>query len=257
MKILHSNILGTQGRPMIILHGFLGMSDNWKSLGNDYAAEGYQVHLVDQRNHGRSFHDPEFSYTAMAEDLKRYMDHHSISEAVIIGHSMGGKTAMFFATTYPERVSKLIVADIAPRYYPPHHQDILNALQKMDLSKVQERSDADAQLAAHLKSRAIRQFLLKNLYRKDEASYGFRFNLEVLVHAQEQVGEQLSPSHTFTKPTLFLRGSLSDYITDTDEPLLRKHFPEAQIQTIEKAGHWLHAEQPKAFFEVSTAFLQR
>ncbi len=134
MKILHANIQGT-GTPLLILHGFLGMGDNWKTLGNDFSENGFEVHLIDQRNHGRSFHSDEMSYEAMAEDIKNYCDHHGIKSAVLLGHSMGGKTAMLFATKYPDYVSKLIVADIAPKFYPQHHQDILKGLSSLDFSK--------------------------------------------------------------------------------------------------------------------------
>ena len=135
MEVLHSNILGA-GTPLLILHGFLGMSDNWKTLGTKYAAAGFQVHLLDQRNHGRSFWSEEFDYHTMAGDLKPYMDHHVIEKALLLGHSMGGKTAMQFACTHPDRVSKLLVADIAPKWYPPHHQQILNALVALPLDSL-------------------------------------------------------------------------------------------------------------------------
>ena len=147
--ILHSQIIG-EGTPFIILHGFLGMSDNWKTLGRKFAERGYEMHLVDQRNHGRSFHDDAFSYEIMAEDLKTYCEHHEISEMVLLGHSMGGKTAMRFAASYPEMVTQLLVADIGPKKYPQHHQDILKALALLDFSKITSRNEADQVLEGYI-----------------------------------------------------------------------------------------------------------
>ena len=163
MEILYSKIIG-EGKPLLILHGFLGMSDNWKTLGNQYAKNGFEVHLIDQRNHGKSFHSTDFDYEFLANDLKIYIEHHAISEASLIGHSMGGKTVMQFAILYPELVNKLIVADIAPKYYPPHHNEIINALVSLNFDLISSRSEADKELSKHLTNYGIRQFLLKNLY---------------------------------------------------------------------------------------------
>jgi len=133
--LLHSNIIG-EGKPFVILHGFLGMSDNWKTLGKQFIEQGYEVHLVDQRNHGRSFHDDVFNYEVLAEDLKVYCEYHNLEDIILLGHSMGGKTAMLFATLYPELVSKLLVADISPRFYPIHHDAILNGLSALNFDEV-------------------------------------------------------------------------------------------------------------------------
>ncbi len=253
--ILHANILGA-GTPLLILHGFLGMSDNWKTLGNQYADEGFQVHLIDQRNHGKSFWSSKLSYDLLAEDLLRYMDHHNLPQAVILGHSMGGKTAMRFACTYPQRVEKLIVADIAPKYYPPHHQQILDGLNAMDLPSYSSRGDADKALKAHIPDFGTRQFLLKNLYWKEKGLLAFRFNLEVLTNEYEAVGEAIGPGESFPGSTLFLRGDRSEYIAPADEDEIRKHFPFASVITISNAGHWLHAENPEEFFSRSMEFLR-
>jgi pimeloyl-ACP methyl ester carboxylesterase len=132
MEILHSRIVG-QGQPFVILHGYFGMGDNWKSLGNQFG-ERYEVHMVDQRNHGRSFHADYFDYEHLAEDLYNYIEHHALENIILLGHSMGGKTAMLFAVEYPELVDKLLIADISPRYYQPHHNEILKALNSVDFS---------------------------------------------------------------------------------------------------------------------------
>ena len=181
---------------MVILHGFLGMGDNWKSLANKFS-EKYQVHVVDQRNHGRSFHDDDFSYELLVEDLLYYLDYHQLERVHILGHSMGGKTAMLFAVEHPERVMKLMVADIAPKFYPPHHQVILDALGEVDFQKVSLRSEVDEILQKHIPEIGIRQFLLKNVYRKEKDQFAFRFNLEVLEEHYDEIGVALPPRTMF------------------------------------------------------------
>jgi len=254
MQLLHSQIFGS-GKPLLILHGFLGMSDNWKTLGNQYAENGFEVHLLDQRNHGKSFQSNEFNYDLLIEDLKYYMTHHNIEKAIILGHSMGGKTAMQFACTYPEKVEKLLIADIAPKYYPPHHQPIINALNKINVSELSSRTEADEQLSKYIKDFGTRQFLLKNLYWKEKGKLDFRFNLDVLTDKMEEVGENISTTASYAGPTLFLRGDKSEYIAIDDYPLIKRHFPNAIIEVVEKAGHWLHAENPKQFYELSYNFM--
>jgi len=254
MQLLHSQIFGS-GKPLLILHGFLGMSDNWKTLGNQYAENGFEVHLLDQRNHGKSFQSNEFNYDLLIEDLKYYMTHHNIEKAIILGHSMGGKTAMQFACTYPEKVEKLLIADIAPKYYPPHHQPIINALNKINVSELSSRTEADEQLSKYIKDFGTRQFLLKNLYWKEKGILDFRFNLDVLTDKMEEVGENISTTASYAGPTLFLRGDKSEYIAIDDYPLIKRHFPNAIIEVVEKAGHWLHAENPKQFYELSYNFM--
>ena len=251
---LHSKILG-EGKPLLVLHGFLGMSDNWKTLGNKYTENGFQVHLIDQRNHGRSFHSDDFNYDILAEDIKNYAQHYELEEAIVLGHSMGGKTAMQLACSCPNLVEKLIVADIAPKFYPPHHQDIINGLKSLDFDKITSRSEADKELAKHLSNVGIRQFLLKNLYWVEKGKLGYRFNLEVLAERMEYVGENIASTAIYEKPTLFLRGDRSEYISPTDYDDIKRHFPKAEIETVSNAGHWLHAENPTEFFEKSIAFL--
>ncbi|MFS4456473.1 alpha/beta fold hydrolase [Maribacter sp. 2304DJ31-5] len=252
--ILHSKILG-KGQPLCILHGFLGMSDNWKTLGSAYTKNHFEVHLIDQRNHGKSFHSPHFNYDILAEDLQRYLKFHQIDKTSLIGHSMGGKTAMQFACRYPELLDKLLVADIAPKFYPPHHQDIISALNVIDLTNITSRTAADNQLKEYLPNSGIRQFLLKNLYWTPEKKLTFRFNLEILSQKMEAIGETINGTDRFNGPTLFLRGDRSEYVTDTDISQIKKHFPNAKVDTITDAGHWLHAENPREFLLKSLAFL--
>lgn len=254
--LLHANIIG-EGKPLVILHGFLGMGDNWKTLAKQFAKEGYEVHLVDQRNHGRSFHSDDFSYQYMADDLKNYCDQKGISDISLIGHSMGGKTAMLFAVLYPEVVSKLIIADIGPKSYPQHHQTILEGLQSLSTNKeaLHGRKEADAFLSDYIPELGIRQFLLKNLYWVEKDVLGLRVNLPALVSQIENIGEALPANSFFDKPTLFLRGGTSNYILDEDEVLIQSAFAKAKLVTIQNAGHWLHAENPKSFYEETIHFL--
>lgn len=252
--IVHSQIFG-EGTPFLILHGFLGMSDNWKTLGNRFAESGYQVHLIDQRNHGRSFHDDEHNYKVMAQDIKDYCDEHDLSAVIILGHSMGGKTAMQCATMYPGLISKLLVADIAPKEYPQHHQDILKGLASLDFSEIESRSEADKKLSNYVQEKGVRQFLLKNLYWIEKGKLALRMNLPVLTKQIDEVGKPLDAEAKFEGDTLFLKGDQSGYIQQMDELLIHKHFPNAIIKTVKNAGHWLHAENPEEFYQNVMNFL--
>lgn len=251
---LYSKILG-DGQPFIILHGFLGMSDNWKTLGAKFSEVGFQVHLIDQRNHGRSFHDNEFNYEVLAEDLKHYCDEHQLKNIILLGHSMGGKTVMLFSTLYTELVSKLIVADISPRFYPVHHDAILNGLSALDFSEIKSRGEADKVLSQYVSEIGTRMFLLKNLYWIEKGQLALRINLDILKDNVSEVGEALPMHSKFEKSTLFLRGDKSEYVMPSDEGLIKQHFPLTIIETINNAGHWLHAENPADFYEAVINFV--
>jgi esterase len=253
--MLYSKIVG-EGKPLIIIHGFLGMSDNWKSFGLLYAAEGFQVHMLDLRNHGRSFHSDDFSYEIMSKDLLKYCQHYNLKDISIIGHSMGGKVAMVFATTHPEIVEKLIVADIGPKYYAPHHQDILAGLNAVDFSVKPDRTSVEEILYPFIPDFGTRQFLMKNLYWVEPGQLAFRFNLKVFNEKIDIIGEALPDKNRFNKPTLFIRGGNSRYILDSDVPEIKNQFPNFELATIPNVGHWLHAENPKAFFEETINFLK-
>ena len=247
MKLLHSLILGSGQRHLIVLHGFLGTGDNWKSHAKHWESQGWCVHLIDQRNHGHSFWSTAFNYSILAKDLKAYLDHHEIQKCTLLGHSMGGKTAMFFASQNPEYITQLLVADIAPKAYPAHHQQILNGLASLDFSILKSRTQADQELSNFVPEVGVRQFLLKNLYWIKKEQLGLRINIETLKAVGEIVGEGLESHQKFDGPTLFLRGVLSGYISDQDRLILYHHFPNYTLKDVEKAGHWLHAENPTAF----------
>ncbi len=251
--ILHSKIQGT-GSPLLILHGYFGMGDNWKSLANKFA-ETFEVHLIDQRNHGRSFHAYDFDYELLVEDLFKYIQHHNLEKVNLLGHSMGGKVAMLFSVTFPEFVDKLIVADISPKYYKPHHQQIIAALNAVNFQIQNTRSKIEDTLKIYIKDRGILLFLLKNVYRKSKDTYAFRFNLESLTVNNSEVGAAL-PSYTeFDGETLFLSGENSNYITEKEVDLIAEYFPNSKIVTVKNAGHWLHAENPTQFYNEVISFL--
>ncbi len=252
--ILHSNTFG-EGKPFVILHGFLGMGDNWKTLARHFSKSNFEMHLVDQRNHGRSFHSDDFDYELMAEDLRHYCEVNGLNDIVLLGHSMGGKTAMLFAAKHPELVSKLIVADISPRYYPIHHDAILEGLSQLDFAFVKTRLEADQVMENYVSDNGTRQFLLKNLYWVHKGELGLRINLDVLREQVSEVGEALPIHATFKKDTLFLRGDKSEYISESDASIIRRHFPKSDIITISNAGHWLHAENPKDFYDAVINFV--
>ena len=253
--MLHSRIEG-QGKPLLIIHGFLGMSDNWKSFSALYVAEGFQVHLLDLRNHGKSFHSDEFNYTLMSNDVLEYCQQHNLATVSIIGHSMGGKVAMLFATTYPELVDKLIIADIGPKYYAPHHDDILAGLTAVDFTTKPDRTEVEEILYPFIPDFGTRQFLMKNLYWVEPGQLAFRFNLPVFNTKIETIGEALPDANHFDQPTLFIRGGNSRYILDSDLPEIKNHFPNFELVTIPNVGHWLHAENPMLFFEETSNFLK-
>jgi len=251
--ILHARVLG-EGTPLLILHGYFGMGDNWKSIGAKLS-DRFQVHLIDQRNHGRSFHSDDFDYELLVEDIVAYIMHHQLKKVVLLGHSMGGKVAMLFAVTYPEMVSKLIVADISPRFYPPHHHQILEALSDVDFSIQNSRKEVEEVLSKKIEEPGVRQFLLKNVYWKEKGQLAYRFNIDSLTENNDEVGEALPSFTDYDGPTLFLKGENSGYISESDGGLIRAHFQKAEIKTVKNAGHWLHAENPTAFYDFLAEFL--
>ena len=257
MPLLHHLDQG-QGRPLVILHGLFGTLDNWQTLARRWATEtDLRVISVDLRNHGRSFHSPEHTYALMAQDVLELFDYLQLDpDTTIMGHSMGGKVAMRFALDHPARLAKLIVVDIAPRFSDMAHQDdIVAGLQSVDFTTCTNRQEADAALAKYVPNFGTRQFLLKNLYRKEDNTFGWRINLQVLAAQLAAIGEETIGSAPFMKPALFIRGGKSDYITAEDKltsiPAL---FPNSQVATVVDAGHWLHAEKPDEVFEMVKTF---
>ncbi len=243
-----------EGEPIIILHGLFGSSDNWVSVGKLLSGT-HRIYLLDLRNHGQSLHVDSFTYMDMAKDVKQFIDNQEIFKPIMIGHSMGGKVAMKLATEHPNLLKKLIVVDIAPKYYPIHHETILAGLNSIRLNTLESRKDADRALARYLTDNGIRQFLLKNLTRNSENEFYWKINLEAISKNIENVGEELPENKQYTGPTLFIDGAKSDYILPADKESILKIFPNALIEEIEGAGHWVHAERPNEFVEVVNDFV--
>ena len=240
---------------MLILHGFLGMSDNWRTHAR-YWSTYFEVHAIDQRNHGKSFHSIQFDYEVLAKDVVAYMDANKLENAIVLGHSMGGKTAMTLALNYPERVRQLIVADIAPKKYDvaSKFSYIIEGLLHLDINTFTSRATADDALATFVPEIGLRQFLLKNLAWTPERTLKLKCNIQVLQHKLDKIGA--APKEvTFEGKTLFLGGQKSDYILEHDIVKIQTYFPNAVLKWIADAGHWLHAENPKAFTAALHNFL--
>ena len=243
------------GFPLIILHGLFGMLDNWQTIAKKLA-DNYLVYIVDLRNHGKSPHHADFNYESMAEDLQVFMEENWIYEAYIMGHSMGGKTAMQFALSYPDLVKKLIVVDIAPKKYAAGHQAIFEALLSLDLSTINNRKEAAAQLKNKIPAVGIQQFLLKNLNRNKEGRYEWKMNLPIIHQQYANILENVRmEEHAFDSPTLFIKGGASNYILETDLPAIQYFFPTAQLETVPKAGHWVHAVAPTELLNLVNGFI--
>ncbi len=256
--ILHSKIIKSHSQsedpPLLILHGLFGMLDNWQSLGNRFA-EKREVHLLDMRNHGKSFHSTEMSLDIMAEDIIRYMEYYALPQANVLGHSMGGKITMQMALSHPNRVSQLIIADIAPREYPPHHNEIFFAIKQIPEGNISSRQEVEQILHTYIKDKGIVQFLGKNLYRNEDNKLVWRFNTTAIFNFYQGFLESKLPEAQFDKPVLFLSGGNSSYILPSDETIILNYFPKAILKSIPNAGHWLHAEQPDAFLSLTEQFL--
>jgi esterase len=244
------------GQPLIILHGLFGQSDNWNTLAKRFAEKGFHVFTIDQRNHGLSPHSNVWNYEAMAQDLKEFIDTHQLQDFILLGHSMGGKTVLFFEQLYPNLAKKMIVADIAPRAYKPHHDAVLKALNAVDFSDINTRKDAEAVLGEYITDIGTKQFLLKNIYwREDETKQmAWRFNLDVITREYDNIGKQV-PAFNSETDTLFLKGEKSNYILESDEADIALRFSNYKIKTIPNSGHWVHAEQPEAFFNEVIEFI--
>ncbi len=253
MELYHQHY--GEGKPMIILHGLFGMSDNWVSLARRFAGH-YSVHVIDQRNHGRSGWHEVFNYEAMVDDLLEFLEAHQMESVLLLGHSMGGKTAMQFALDHPEKTEKIIIADISADEYNNKHDVIIDAMLSVNLDKFSKRSEVSNELKKTIEDQRIRQFLMKNLHWKDRSKLGWKANLEVIYENLPEIFRALDSSTPYEKPALFLRGSESPYIRQKHIPRIKKLFPSAKIETIEGASHWLHAEKPDAFYQHVMKFLQ-
>jgi pimeloyl-ACP methyl ester carboxylesterase len=248
---LHYQTLG-QGQPLILLHGLFGSADNWGTIAKHFS-QTHQVISADLRNHGRSPHSESQNYTDMAGDLIELCDALNLDTIHLLGHSLGGKVAMQFATQYPERINRLIVVDIAMRTYPDAQTYLIDAMMAVDLSTVRSRSEVDQILSTTIENAKVRQFLLMNLV-KTEDYLQWRINLPALKANYPAIRQAVCESAQYDKPCLFIRGERSDYVRDDDVKQIKAHFTKAQFASM-PTGHWVHAEQPQAFIEVVAQFL--
>jgi len=251
--ILHSKIVG-KGNPLLVLHGVFGLSDNWMSFAK-VAAENFQVHLIDLRNHGRSFHSDEFNFDLMAADVYRYLMHHTLEKVSLLGHSLGGKVAIAFANKYPHLINKLVIVDIAPKAYPVHHQEIINALKSVNFRVIKSRIEIEKILLDSINDKEVIQFLAKNVYRKNETELAFRFNINAIAANVDQIVAESKLDDVIEIDTLFIKGANSNYITKDDFDDIGKKFSSVTIETISNAGHWVHAQNPSDFNNTVLNFL--
>lgn len=245
------------GQAFIILHGLFGSSDNWKTIGNALSKQ-FEVYLIDLRNHGRSFHDSEFSYSAMSMDIQDFILEKKLDNIILMGHSMGGKVAITFALQHPEKINKLIIVDVAPKYYAPHHKKHIDAFRSIDLNAVVSRKEVEDHFTKIVADKGERQLLLKNLYWTENDRLAWRLNVDAISDNTEELckGQEGVSSIGFEKPTLFIKGENSNYIRAEDELTIKKLFPNSLIKSIPKAGHWLHAEKTQEFLDCILSFVE-
>ena len=241
------------GQPLVVLHGVFGSSDNLYTVCKKIAEAGFEVYTLDARNHGQSPKTDVFNYDVMADDLNEFLEKHNIQNPIVMGHSMGGKTVMTFAQKY-KNYSKIIIIDIAPRYYPTHHDHILAGLAAIDIDKITSRKEAEDIFSNYVSDLGEKQFILKNLYRTDAGGFDWRINIPVIAREIYQIGDEIVLNNKIDKPTLLIRGSESSYVTDEDFALFKHSFVNARLVTIQGANHWVHATKPEEFVNEVVSF---
>ena len=246
--------IGESNRKVVILHGLFGSLDNWMTHAKFLATQDFEVYLVDQRNHGKSPNVEGHNYDLMAADLDGFLSEHNITNPYLVGHSMGGKTVMQYAMKHKHNINRMVVVDIAPKFYAPHHQSIISAFRSVDIANITSRKEAQESMSKHIDNVGVLQFLLKNLEREGKG-FQWKVNLDVVIANIEKVGETYSFDTPQEVDTLFIRGGKSDYILNEDRALLKQHFPNSNLVTIKDAGHWVHAEQYDNFIKVLTHYL--
>lgn len=249
---LHYQTLG-QGQPLILLHGLFGSGNNWGTVAKDFS-QYFQVISVDLRNHGNSPHSDKQDYTMMAEDIAELCDALNLNTVHLLGHSLGGKVAMQFATQFPQRVDKLVIVDMAIRAYADVHTHLMDAMMAVDLSAIRSRNEVDLALSGRINQAAVRQFLLMNLVKSGE-QFAWRINLAALKANYPAMQQAVCELALYDKSCLFIRGEHSDYVNDDDIDHIKAHFTQAQFPSL-PTGHWVHAEQPQAFIALVERFLR-
>ncbi len=245
-----------EGKPIIILHGLFGMLDNWQTFGNNLAEFGFRVILIDQRDHGKSPWTSEFNYDVLANDIIDFAQSLELDSFFLLGHSMGGKTAMAVAKLRPDLIEKLIIVDVAPKQYRRGHDEIFAALRALDLYNSKSRTALYESLKIHLDEEMVIQFLLKNIQRNPETGgFSIKFNLDLLEKCYENIIDDIYIKEPILVDTLFCKGDRSRYIVESDEEKIYREFNHAQIVTIEQAGHWVHADQPEKLLDIVVDFI--
>jgi esterase len=247
---------GDQGQPLLILHGVFGMLDNWHSLSKKLSHH-HVVYSIDLRNHGQSPHNSEMTYEVMASDVAKLIKKEKLDQVILLGHSMGGKVAMKFATMYPDALLSLIIADIAPKRYKPGHLKIFKALKAIDFRSIKSRKEANKALADCIPDHGLVYFLMKNLTRHKDGSYGLKMNLEAIENAYDEIIGEITFDWPLSMPTLFLKGGDSNYVTEEDEHEIEKWFSNVEFDEVDEAGHWLHADHPEMFLEKVKSFIAK
>jgi pimeloyl-ACP methyl ester carboxylesterase len=245
---------GTTGNPLFILHGIFGMLDNWHNIAKKLS-EHYTVYTIDARNHGQSPHSDESGYQVMAEDVIELANNLHINQFILMGHSMGGKTALWIANQYPERILKLIAVDIAPKRYKPGHAAYFKAFEEINWSAFTTRKEIDEALMAYESDMGVRLFLAKNIERNEAGTFSVKSNIPALKNAYDEIIGELQFTSVYEGETLFILGAKSHYLNEEDKPYILEHFPRAQFVSIPNAGHWVHADNPLAFIAALEAFL--
>jgi esterase len=252
--LLHYKQYGNTGKVVFILHGIFGMLDNWHLVAKALS-DKYTVYTIDARNHGQSGHTDVMTYQSMAEDIKELADHLGIESFILMGHSMGGKTAMWTAHQYASMVEKLIVVDIAPKAYKPGHLQYFKAFEEIQWEKLTSRKEVDEALSAYEKDAGVRLFLAKNIDRQEQGGFVVKSNMKALSEAYEDIIGALEFSKPYTGPTLFILGEKSRYLEEVDKAYIQQYFPHVSYAYVPEAGHWVHAENLPGFLEKLQEFL--
>jgi len=247
-----------EGQAIVILHGLLGISDNWVGIARKLAEEGYRVLIPDQRNHGQSPWHPVLNYYALTDDIAEFIESKNLVKPVILGHSMGGKVAMRYTLEHPNSVEKLIIVDTSLRTYVRfnYHLKLIDAMLSVDFSQVFIRQEAEAILSGKIPDERLVRFLMKNLYWKEKDRMAWRPNLQAISYHVDAMYDGVFYSTRFEKPALFIRGGKSDYILEEDFPAIYQNFTQAVIKTIENGTHWVHADEPEEFYRLLIEFLK-
>lgn len=250
---LHFQVRG-EGQPLVILHGLLGSLDNWQSMSKRLAALR-RAFSLDLRNHGHSPHVGVMNYAVMAQDVREFCEEQGLHAPDVLGHSMGGKVAMALAARYPDAIEKLLVVDIAPKAYPPAHRPLLLAMRGIDLREYKSFGEIDAALAPAIADTAVRQFVMKNLARDSCGEFRWRIGLDEIIYNYGALTEAVVVEKPFPRPTCFIRGEHSSFVEDNDFAAIREVFPRAELKTIPRAAHWIHAEAADEFYAAVAQFL--